>query len=87
MSAWAEEQVQTLMALGVRPEDAQASVSWVRSKAPRDADLSTWLPVADLLVDQIDHAAAQDARAAWYQWAPPEYRRLLDAVDEVAGDG
>lgn len=85
--SWAEQQVRELMRLGISAEDAQASVGWVLDHVPPDMNRDTWTPVADLLVDQLDHAAVQDARAAWYDQAPARFRRILDAVDEVAGDG
>jgi hypothetical protein len=78
-ATWAEKQVRALIALGVRPEDAQASVSWALNHVPEDADLDAWVPVADLLVDQLDQAAVQDARGAWYRWTPAQWRRILDA--------
>lgn len=80
--SWAEEQVRALVAAGVRIEDAQATVNWVLNNAPDDADVATWQPVADLLVDQIDQDAARDARDAWYEWTPKRFKRILDAVDE-----
>lgn len=52
--AWADEQAQVLIGLGVSPADAQATVGWVLDHAPADADLDTWLPSPDLLNDDLD---------------------------------
>lgn len=50
---WAGEQIQVLIGLGVTPDEAQATVAFVLDHAPPDADLDTWIPAPDLLIDDL----------------------------------
>lgn len=52
--AWADEQAQVLIGLGIPPAEARSTVAWVLDHAPPGADLDTWMPSPELLNDDID---------------------------------
>lgn len=81
MTAFYEEQFQTLTSLGMGQEEAHVIIATAMRRTPTSADTATYIPAASMLIDQIDHAAVMDARASWYKYAPDEYKRLLDTVD------
>lgn len=81
MSAWIDEQIAALTALGVSLPDAQRSVSWVLTNMPAGESADVWIPGADLLITDLDAGDVQDARIAWYTDAPDEFKRLLDATE------
>lgn len=83
-TAWAEQQIRELLALGVDLADAQASVAFVLDHAPAGADLNTWMPDAAMLDESLDDAVIDDARVAYYasEATPARFKRLLDAREE-----
>ena len=87
MTTFYEEQFKSLTNLGMSNEDAHIVIATAMQRTPTSADTETYIPAASMLIDQIDHADVQVARQSWHKYAPPEYKRLLDAVDRTVGDG
>ncbi len=87
MTQWAAQQIAALLELGFALADAQASVKWVLSTMPQGANPDTWMPTAIDLDANIDAAAIQDARVAWYSddAVPGRYKRMLDARTPTNG--
>lgn len=81
-SKWANAQVRELIALGVNPVDAQASVNWVLRHLPAGADPATYVFPEHVLVDDLTtREVVADARIAFYasEDIPAKYKRILDA--------
>lgn len=75
-------QTVTLLKLGISQADIEASIKWVDTHLPADADPATWIPsAADLTNDLSAEAALVDARASHYvdKRVPRRFRSLLDA--------
>lgn len=83
-TAWSEQQIRELLALGVDLADAQASIAFVLDNLPPGADVATWVPDPALLDEPLDEAAIDDARIAYYagDHVPARFKRLLDAGEE-----
>lgn len=83
LGKWAEGQVQALIDAGISPLEAQGTVNQVLALLPDGADPTLWmLPLGDSEITEADIAAA---RAAWYETAPAQYARLLDAREVANG--
>lgn len=80
---WADEQIATLIDLGINPIDAQKSVQWVLDNLPYDADPATYIFPADMLW-QEPSALVDDSAAAWMSSdsVPNRFKRLLQAREE-----
>lgn len=79
---WANAQVRELIALGVNPVDAQASVNWVLRHLPAGADPATYVFPDHVLIDELTtREVIADARIAFYASddIPSRYKRILDA--------
>ena len=88
MATWFEQQVNTLIALGDSPQDAEEFVKqallWV---PPGTAPESYWPTVPDLQSLSVSTAEdIMDARIDWYASddVPADLKRLLDATLEQA---
>lgn len=81
---WANSQVAALVALGVNPVDAQASVDFVLRHLPAGADPATYILPDTALVDELTtREVVADARIAFYtdEDVPAKYKRILDAKE------
>ena len=52
--AWAEEQIQALLSLGMTGENAGRVIRWVLTHLPPDANPDTWIPPPDLLDGPVE---------------------------------
>lgn len=79
---WVDSQVAVLIECGVSPLEAEDTIQRVLAKLPEGEDPRTWIPPVTDADVEITEADIADARAAWYESAPPKYARLLDAIEE-----
>jgi hypothetical protein len=80
-AAWAEAQVQALLAAGVNQIDAEQIVAWVEKNHGGDVERD---PLPEVLTDrmaEVTEADALDAAADWMASpaVPNRYKRLLHA--------
>lgn len=80
-AAWAEAQVQALLAAGANQIDAEQIVAWVEKNHGGDVERD---PLPEVLTDrmaEVTEADALDAAADWMASSavPNRYKRLLHA--------
>jgi hypothetical protein len=81
LAAWAEKQIQALIAINIDAIEAERSVTWVLTHLPPGADPRTYVFPAEVLYEPLDDKAVSDARQDWYQSdaVPSKDKRILDA--------
>ncbi len=86
---WADQQIATLVELGIDIADAERQVKWVLDNLPEGEDPATYIfPDGALWQDPASDESVQDARVNWYtaEHVQPKYKRLLDARAEEEGE-
>lgn len=81
LQQWADNQIKSLVALGVDAVDAEQSVKWALDNLQDGVEPDAWVPTAKQLEERIDDSDVHDARVAWYasDSVPSKFKRLLDA--------